>query len=138
MLEDQIKRLADAVEKLTAALTPQLPSSDKAEDKDKVTEAPASKPAKATKAKPAPEPAPAEAKPATPPAEAPKPAAAAEADPNKVTLAMLRDAAQKALDAGKLSEVVAINKEYNLRRISEAPEDKYAEILARLQKVTNG
>jgi hypothetical protein len=50
------------------------------------------------------------------------------------TLADLRDAAQKCLDGGKLVAVVAINKEYGLKRISEAPEAKYGEIVAKLTK----
>ena len=74
---------------------------------------------------PAPEPVPA--------APEPVPAAAPE-----ITLKDLRDAAQAALDAGKLNDVVAINKRFGLKRISDAPVEQYPELLAALKELNNG
>lgn len=70
-----------------------------------------------------------------PPQEEPAPA---PAPAGKLTLQDLRAVAQKALDNGKLAEVVKLNKEFGLKRISEAPEDKYEEIIARLTEIANG
>lgn len=78
-----------------------------------------------------------------PKAEAPAPAPAAEPEPApapapvkiEYTVADLREAAQRALDAGKLNDVVNINKEYGLKRISDANPDQYVEIIAKLQKL---
>ncbi len=50
----------------------------------------------------------------------------------------IRQLAQKALDEGKLAGVVAINKEFGLKKISEATEDKFAEIIARLTTLVHG
>lgn len=81
-----------------------------------------------------------------PKAEAPAPAPAAEPEPApapapapvkiEYTIADLREAAQRALDNGKLNDVVNINKEYGLKRISDANPDQYVEIIAKLQKLT--
>ena len=94
-------------------------------------EAPKPKKPKAPKveepAAPAPSPEP------VPAAPEPVPAAAPE-----VTLKDLRDAAQAALDAGKLNDVVAINKRFGLKRISDAPVEQYPELLAALKELTNG
>jgi len=103
-------------------------------------EAPKPKKAKAPKAEepaapapaPAPEPVPAAPEP-VPAAPEPVPAAAPE-----ITLKDLRDAAQSALDAGKLNDVVAINKRFGLKRISDAPVEQYPELLAALKELTNG
>jgi len=65
----------------------------------------------------------AEPAPAPAPAPAPEPA---------LTVADLREVAQKALDAGKLNEVIALNKEYGLKRISDANPAQYGEIIAKL------
>jgi len=95
-------------------------------------EAPKPKKAKAPKVEepaapaPAPEPVPA--------APEPVPAAAAP----EITLKDLRDAAQAALDAGKLNDVVAINKRFGLKRISDAPVEQYPELLAALKELNNG
>ena len=43
-----------------------------------------------------------------------------------------------ALDNDKLSDVIAINKKFGLRRISEASETQYAEIHELLTKLTHG
>ena len=50
----------------------------------------------------------------------------------------IRQLAQQALDEGKLAGVVAINKEFGLKKISEATEDKFAEIIARLTTLVRG
>jgi hypothetical protein len=81
----------------------------------------------------APAPAPAPAPEPVPAAPEPVPAASPE-----VTLKDLRDAAQAALDAGKLNDVVAINKRFGLKRISDAPVEQYPELLAALKELTNG
>lgn len=68
----------------------------------------------------------------------PEPAPAPVAEPVKITLQDIRELAQVALDNDKLSGVIAINKKFGLRRISEATEDQYAEIHALLTKLTHG
>ena len=60
------------------------------------------------------------------------------AEPVKITLQDIRELAQVALDNDKLSGVIAINKKFGLRRISEATEDQYAEIHELLTKLTHG
>lgn len=97
--------------------------------------APVTKPKKAKAPKveapaaPAEEPAPAPAPAAEEPAPAPEPAK------KQYTLADLREAAQKALDAGKLNDVVDLNKKYNVKRISEVSPDLYPEIIAKLEAI---
>jgi len=93
----------------------------------------APKPKKAKAPKPEEPAAPAPAPEPVPVAPEPVPAAAPE-----ITLKDLRDAAQAALDAGKLNDVVAINKRFGLKRISDAPVEQYAELLAALKELTNG
>ena len=56
----------------------------------------------------------------------------------KYTVQDIRTLAQKALDEGKLAGVVAINREFGLKKISEATEDKFAEIIARLTALVHG
>ena len=89
------------------------------------------KKAAAPVAEPAPEPA---AEPEVTIAVEPEPASA----PVKITLQDIRELAQVALDNDKLSEVIAVNKKFGLRRISEATEDQYAEIYELLIKLTYG
>jgi hypothetical protein len=60
------------------------------------------------------------------------------AEPVKITLHDIRELAQVALDNDKLSDVIAINKKFGLRRISEASETQYAEIHEILTKLTHG
>jgi hypothetical protein len=96
-------------------------------------EAPKPKKAKAAKSEEPAAPAPAPAPEPVPVAPEPVPAAAPE-----ITLKDLRDAAQAALDAGKLNDVVAINKRFGLKRISDAPVEQYPELLAALKELTNG
>ena len=68
----------------------------------------------------------------------PEPAPAPVAEPVKITLQDIRELAQVALDNDKLSGVIAINKKFGLRRISEATEDQYTEIHELLTKLTHG
>ena len=51
----------------------------------------------------------------------------------KYTLQSVRDVAQKCLDAGKLADVVAINKAFGLKRIGEANPEQWPEIVKKLQ-----
>jgi outer membrane biosynthesis protein TonB len=142
MIEDKIDRLIAVIEKLIAALddaadtqpivhadepapeveAPKAPT--KAAAPAKAATKPAKAPAKATKPAPAPEPEPAAEEAATEDEPAAEPTA---------TLQELRAAAQRCLDAGKLKDIVAINTRYGVRRISEVPADKYAEVIAELE-----
>ncbi|MFZ9966256.1 MAG: hypothetical protein ACO3IN_04585 [Steroidobacteraceae bacterium] len=64
------------------------------------------------------------------PAEAAAPAPAAPAEPTKeVTEADLRVAAQKLLQAKRLPDILRINKEFGIRRITECPPDRYVALL---------
>ena len=135
-LEDSINKLTVAVENLTQTITtlnatpPSVVAPD-AVPAEVEPEAP-KKPRKKTAAPVAePEPAPS-AEPTTEPAPAPAP------EPLKITLQDIRELAQVALDNDKLSGVIAVNKKFGLRRISEATEDQYAEIHELLTKLTNG
>lgn len=141
MLETKLYELAIAVTQLTTAidaLRAQMPSTTTTVTSGTAAttttvEAPKPKKAKALKAEePQPEPAPA-SEPAPAPAPEPAPAAVAE-----ITVKDLRDAAQAALDAGKLNDVVAINKRFGLKRISDAPVDQYSAIHAALKEITDG
>ena len=66
-------------------------------------------------------------------AAAPAPAAAAPATPaeptKEVTEADLRVAAQKLLQAKRLPDILRINKEFGIRRITECPPDRYVALL---------
>jgi hypothetical protein len=68
----------------------------------------------------------------------PEPAIGAMHESVKITLQDIRELAQVALDNDKLSGVIAINKKFGLRRISEATEEQYAEIHELLTKLTHG
>lgn len=137
-LETEIASLTLAVQALTKALASQPTASTPVEA---TQEAPAPEPVKVAK--------PAKAKPAKVEAPAPEPvavepepvAAAAVVEPEpakKYTVQDIRTLAQKALDEGKLAGVVAINKEFGLKKISEATEDKFADIIARLNTLLHG
>lgn len=136
-LETEIASLTLAVQALTKALASQPTASTPVEA---TQEAPApepvkvAKPAKAKPAKveaPAPEPEPTPEPAAIEPTPEPEPA-------KKYTVQDIRTLAQKALDEGKLAGVVAINKEFGLKKISEATEDKFADIIARLNTLLHG
>lgn len=128
MLETKIQELTAAVTQLTTAIealraqsvTTSVTSGTAATTT--TVDAPKPKKAKAPKAEePAPEPTPE-------PTPAPEPVA-------EVSLKDIRDAAQAALDAGKLNDVVALNKRFGLKRISDAPVDQYSSILAALKEI---
>jgi hypothetical protein len=68
----------------------------------------------------------------------PEPVTGAMHESVKITLQDIRELAQVALDNDKLSGVIAINKKFGLRRISEATEEQYAEIHELLTKLTHG
>lgn len=137
MLETKIQELTAAVTQLTTAIealraqsasvTTSVTSGTAATTT--TVEAPKPKKAKAPKAE---EPAPA---PEPTPEPTPEPAPAPVAE---VSLKDIRDAAQAALDAGKLNDVVALNKRFGLKRISDAPVDQYAAIHAALKEITDG
>lgn len=144
-LEDSIHKLTVAVENLTQTITtlnaapPVWAAANTLEAFGNPEPAPASAvepeaPKKSRKkatpvAAPEPEPA---------PVVEPEPVIGAMHESVKITLQDIRELAQVALDNDKLSDVIAINKKFNLRRISEATEDQYAEIHELLSKLTNG
>lgn len=146
-LEDSINKLTVAVETLTKTITTLnvTPPAVVAPDAVPAVVAPDAVPAevepeapKKSRKKAAapvaePEPVPAD-EPTPEPAPAPEPVA----ETVKITLQDIRELAQVALDNDKLSGVIAVNKKFGLRRISEATEDQYAEIHELLTKLTNG
>ena len=127
-LETEIASLTIAVQALTKALASQpasIPPTYVEADLGQAQPEPV-KVAKPAKAKPA-------------KVEAPTPEPTPEPTPaKKYTVQDIRTLAQAALDDGKLAGVVAINKEFGLRKISEATEDKFAEIIARLTTLVHG
>lgn len=143
MIETKIQELTAAVTQLTTVTEALIEALRHQSSTTTVTsgttattttvEAPKPKKAKAPKVEEPAAPAPAPAPEPVPAAPEPVPAAAPE-----VTLKDLRDAAQSALDAGKLNDVVAINKRFGLKRISDAPVEQYPELLAALKELTNG
>lgn len=134
MIETTIHELTAAIRDLTAALKNRPGAIAAPVETIKENPAPAS-----SKRKPAPAPAPTPEPAAeipTPPAPAPAPEApAAEVPlpgtdgevkaPGKITQADLRDVAQKLLAQKALPEILRINKEHGIRRITECPEEKY-------------
>ncbi len=143
MIETKIQELTAAVTQLTTVTEALIEALRHQSSTTTVTsgttattttvEAPKPKKAKTPKVEEPAAPAPAPAPEPVPAAPEPVPAAAPE-----VTLKDLRDAAQTALDAGKLNDVVAINKRFGLKRISDAPVEQYPELLAALKELTNG
>ena len=117
MIEKQIEELTAALIDNTKALR-ELASGSNAAPAAPAAEAP--KPERKKK-EPAPAPAPA----AEPPAAGP-------------TVQDVRAAAQAVLDANgqDAAPLVALAKEYNVKRISEVPADKYAEMIAKLNKLS--
>ena len=121
-LETEIASLTLAVQALTKALGSTPPPPYVEADLGQAQPEPVK--AKPVKAKPA-------------KVEAPTPEPTPEPT-RKYTVQDIRQLAQKALDEGKLAGVVAINKEFGLKKISEATEDKFAEIIARLTTLVHG
>ena len=157
-LEDSINKLTHAVETLNQSLnshsfvtfttgdtrspaysmnTVELSNPEPAPAPTVEPEAPKKprKKAAAPVAEPASEPA---AEPEVTIAVEPEPVIGASGESYKITLHDIRELAQVALDNDKLSDVIAINKKFGLRRISEASETQYAEIHELLTKLTHG
>ena len=63
------------------------------------------------------------------PAPAPAPKVQAEPAEQGVTEADLRAAAQRLLQAKRLPDILRINKEFGIRRITECPPDRHAALL---------
>ena len=120
MIETTIQELTAAIKELTVALNNRAAATPAA-----ASEAPASKAkGKATKV---------EAAAAPVVEELPAAGTNAESIPvTKVTQADLRDAAGKLLAQKRLPDILRINKEHGIRRITECPEDKYEAVFASL------
>jgi hypothetical protein len=136
-LEDQLSAIGNALNRIANAIErgalPQTSATASPKVETTTVEVPVPAP-KATKPKAktpevAPEVTPEVAAPAAPAEPAPAPAADKPA-----TLADLRDAAQALLQAGRLPDIIAINKQHGIRKITEASEDKYPAILASLKE----
>lgn len=120
MIEEQLQSLIEAVNRLTDALNSRQTQTVMVASAPSVVAEEAPKP----KAKAKPEPA------VETPAPIPVPSA-------KLTANDLRALAQKLLDADKLPAILAINKTYGVKRITEAPVEKYPEIHAALTAALN-
>lgn len=134
MIETEIQKLTAAVTQLTVtaeALLETLRHRAPAAAVDVPAVEPAPKPKK-VKAPKVEEPAPVVA-PA--PAPEPAPAPAPKSVEESFTVQDLRAEAQKALAGGKSAEVVALNKEYGVKRISEVTPDLYPAIIKKLRAI---
>ena len=128
MIETTIQELTAAIRELTAALNNNRPAASR----------PAPAPAPVEVADAAPKPAKAKAKAEPKPEPEPVPEPVPLADPamveespirtSKVTQADLRDAASKLLAQKKLPEILRINRDHGIRRITECPEEKYESV----------
>jgi hypothetical protein len=136
MIETKLQELTAAVTQLTTVAEALLETlrHQTASTTTSVTSGTA---ATTTTVEAAPEPAPKPKKAKAPKVEEPAPAPAPEPAPAPAaelpTIEDLRAAAQAALDAGKLTEVVALNKRHGVKRISEVDQSLYAEIIAELK-----
>jgi hypothetical protein len=121
MIETTLKELTTAIRELTVALnnrsttTTVVPEPKPAS----VTVAPTLTPTLTLTPTPTPEP--------TQPVEAKVTIPA-----GKVTQADLRDAASQLLMAKRLPDILAINQQFGIKRITECPEDKYEQVFAAL------
>lgn len=121
MIETTLKELTTAIRELTVALnnrsttTTVVPEPKPAS----VTVAPTLTPSLTATPTPTPEP--------TQPIEAKVTIPA-----GKVTQADLRDAASQLLMAKRLPDILAINQQFGIKRITECPEDKYEQVFAAL------
>lgn len=126
MIETTIQELTAAIRELTVALNNNRPAAPR----------PAPAPAPVEVADAAPKPAKAKAKAEPKPEPIPEPAPVAEPvmaeespiRTSKVTQADLRDAASKLLAQKKLPEILRINRDHGIRRITECPEEKYESV----------
>jgi cell division septation protein DedD len=132
MIENTIQELKKSIDQLTVAIEALLENQRAASVRSAAVDQPAEesgpKPKK-TKAPKVEEPAPAPAPVAEPAAPAPAPTE------QPYTVQDLRAEAQKALESGKAMEVVALNKEYGVKRISEVSPDLYPVIIKRLRAI---
>jgi hypothetical protein len=120
MIETKIQELTEAIRQLTVSLNAMRPM--------------------AAAPTPVAAPAPVKVAPAPAPAPTPEPSAEEVEDeetpvvpaPGKVTQADLRDAASKLLEQKKLPEILRINREHGIRRITDCPEEKYESVYAAL------
>ena len=126
MIETTIQELTAAIRELTVALNNNRPAAPRP--------APAPAPVEVVDAAPKPAKAKAKAEPKPEPVPEPAPVAEpvmAEESPirtSKVTQADLRDAASKLLAQKKLPEILRINRDLGIRRITECPEEKYESV----------
>jgi len=126
MIETTIQELTAAIRELTVALNNNRPAAPRP--------APAPAPVEVVDAAPKPAKAKAKAEPKPEPVPEPAPVAEpvmAEESPirtSKVTQADLRDAASKLLAQKKLPEILRINRDPGIRRITECPEEKYESV----------
>jgi len=119
MIETTLKELTTAIRELTVALNNRSTAT---------TVVPEPKPASVTVA-PTLTPTPT----ATPTPEPTQPVEAKVTIPaGKVTQADLRDAASQLLMAKRLPDILAINQQFGIKRITECPEDKYEQVFAAL------
>ena len=111
MIETTLKELTTAIRELTVALNNRSTTT---------TVVPEPKPASVTVA----------------PTPVPEPVPSAEAQvtipASKVTQADLRDVASRLLMAKRLPDILAINQQFGIKRITECPEDKYEQVFAAL------
>jgi hypothetical protein len=132
MIENTIQELKKSIDQLTVAIEALLENQRAASVRSAAVDQPAEEPApkpKKTKAPKVEEPAPAPAPVAEPAAPAPAPTE------QTYTVQDLRAEAQKALESGKAMDVVALNKEYGVKRISEVSPDLYPAIIKRLRAI---
>jgi len=119
MIETTLKELTTAIRDLTVALNNRSTTTTMVPE-PKATHVPVA---------PTPAPAPAPAPVAEDIEDEETPAVPA---PGKVTQADLRDAASKLLEQKKLPEILRINREHGIRRITDCPEEKYESVYAAL------
>jgi hypothetical protein len=123
MIETTLKELTTAIRELTVALNNRSTTT---------TVVPEPKPASVTVA-PTLTPTPTATPTPTPVPEPTQPVEAKVTIPaGKVTQADLRDAASQLLMAKRLPDILAINQQFGIKRITECPEDKYEQVFAAL------
>ena len=123
MIETTLKELTTAIRELTVALNNRGTTT---------TVVPEPKPASVTVA-PTLTPTPTATPTLTPVPEPTQPVEAKVTIPaGKVTQADLRDAASQLLMAKRLPDILAINQQFGIKRITECPEDKYEQVFAAL------
>ena len=118
MIETTLKELTTAIRELTVALNNRSTTTT-------VVPEPKPEPASVTVA----------------PTPVPEPVPSAEAQvtipASKVTQADLRDVASRLLMAKRLPDILAINQQFGIKRITECPEEKYEQVFAALNAALN-